>query len=369
MRTFRSIPSATALLCLASLLAAAPATAATGAEIVSYVNAQRAANGIPAGITERPDWSQSCADHNRYMDQNGGVTHDEDASMPGYTKNGAWAGQNSVLTDIGDWTPAQNPFETAPIHLAQLLGPDLVEMGADQYDGYTCATTYPGYTRPAPAAVTGYSYPGNGTSGVAAGEVAAEAPFTPGELVGLPAGTETGPYLMAFLDGPAKIHSATVSAASLTGPDGAVAIESIGSDNSQIGPYLPAPMAFLIPRAPLADGTYHASVSFTYSEQDDARRVLVHGWPAARRRPRFRRRQRLRALRCTPRSAAATGQPSFAFELTGATGFECKLDRAAWKACTSPTTYKRVAAGRHTFRVRATGATSKAPTSFRFRIA
>ncbi len=352
---------------MGSLLLAAPATAATGAEIVSYVNAQRAANGIPVGITERPDWSQSCADHNRYMGQNGGVTHDEDASAPGYTKNGAWAGQNSVLTDIGDWTPAQSPFEAAPIHLAQLLGPDLVEMGADQYDGYTCATTYPGYTRPAPATVTGYSYPGNGTSGVASGEVAAEAPFTPGELVGLPAGTETGPYLMAFLDGPAKIHSATVSAASLTGPNGAVAIESIGSDNSQIGPYLPAPMAFLIPRAPLADGTYHASVSFTYSNKTTPVAFSftvgqqLAGDPA-------QTQTAAPELSMHPKKRSGDRTPSFAFDLPGASGFECKLDRAAWKACTSPTTYKRVAPGRHTFRVRATGATGKAPASFRFRI-
>ena len=88
-------------------------------------------------------------------------------------------------------------------------------MGADQdtSTGYTCATTFPGYTRPAPATVTGYSYPGDGATGeLPPARSAAEEPFTPGEYVGLPAGTETGPYLMAFLNGPAKIDSAKVRA-------------------------------------------------------------------------------------------------------------------------------------------------------------
>ncbi len=367
MRVTRSISGAIALLGLVGLLLTAPATAATGTDIVSYVNAQRAANGIPAAITERPDWSQSCAEHNRYMDQNEAVTHAEDPSMPGYTKAGAWAAQNSILTNIGAWTATESPFETAPIHLAQLLAPDLAELGADQYEGYTCATTYPGYTRPSPAAVTGYSYPGNGATGVVASEVAAEGPFTPGELVGLPAGTETGPYLMAFLDGPAKIKSATISAASLTGPAGPVAIESIGSDNPNIRDYLPAPMAFLIPRAPLADGTYHASVSFSYSGKTTPVAFAFTVGQQLAGEP-VQSETAAPELSVHPKKRSSDRTPSFAFVLAGASGFECKLDRAAWRACTSPTTYKRVAVGKHTFRVRATGATSKALASFRFRI-
>lgn len=376
MRILRSISGAIALLGFISLLLTASATAATGAEIVSYVNAQRAANGIPAGITERADWSQACASHNGYMAENDGVTHAEDPSKPGYTKDGAWAGQNGILTDIGEWSPTANPFETAPIHLAQLLGPGLVEMGAnhDASTGYTCATTFPGYTRPAPAAVTGYSYPGDGASGVAAAEVAAEAPFTPGELVGLPAGTETGPYLMAFLNGPAKkLNSASVSSVSLTGPDGPVAVEWIGSDDPDLGAYLPDPMAFLIPRAPLGDGTYDASVSFsiagrttpvtfafTVGDQLAAPGGAVGG-------PGQGEVAKLK-LSAHPKKRSSDRSPSFAFALAGAAGFECKLDRAGWKPCTSPTTYRRVDAGRHAFRVRATGTAARAAASFRFTV-
>jgi hypothetical protein len=378
MRTTPSIASfssAVALLGLLGLLLAAPAAAATSTEIVSYLNAQRAANGIPAGITERPDWSQKCAEHNGYMDQNDGLTHDEDRSMPGYTTGGAWAGQNSVLADIGDWTAAQNPFATAPMHLAQLLAPDLAQMGADENTstGYTCATTWPGDTRQSPAAATGYSYPGNGATGVAASEVAAEDPFTPGEYVGLPAGTETGPYLMAFLDGPAKIDSATISAASLTGPNGPVAVERIGSDNADIGKYMPAPMAFLIPRAPLASGTYDASVSFSYGRKTTPVAFSftvgdqLGGDPGDGSDPGNGQTAKLK-LSAHPKKRSSDRSPSFAFALAGASGFECKLDSAGWKSCTSPTTYRRVASGRHVFRVRATGTASTAPASFRFRI-
>ena len=72
--------------------------------------------------------------------------------MPGYTSRGAWAGHNGVLTDGGDWTAAQNPFETAPIHLAALRGPALAEIGVDQSasSGYTCGPPGPVTRAPRP---------------------------------------------------------------------------------------------------------------------------------------------------------------------------------------------------------------------------
>ena len=378
MRTIQSIAACFSAFALFGLLLAAPAGAATSAEIISDVNAQREANDLPAGITERPDWSQSCAEHDAYMRQTAGVGHDEDPSLLGYTKAGAWAGNNSVLSDTGDWTITQNPFATAPIHLAQLLSPDLAEMGADQdlSTGYTCATTFPGYTRPAPAQVAGYSYPGDGATGVAASEVAAEAPFTPGEHVGLPAGTETGPYLMAFLNGPSKVDSATISAASLTGPDGPVAIERIGSDDRGIRDYLPGPMAFLIPRAPLASGTYMASVTFSYGRTStlvsfsftvgdqlgsDPASVGPGTVPGDGAFARLK-------LSAHPAKRTSDRSPTFAFSAAGASGFECRFDDARWKSCTTPITYRRIATGRHRFCARATGVTGPVRASFSFRI-
>ena len=61
------------------------AQALTGGAAVAALNAQRAANGIPADLTERREWSAACRAHNRYMQVNnvfGGV---EDPHVRGLT--------------------------------------------------------------------------------------------------------------------------------------------------------------------------------------------------------------------------------------------------------------------------------------------
>ncbi|HET7417928.1 MAG TPA: Vps62-related protein [Solirubrobacterales bacterium] len=58
-------------------------------------------------------------------------------------------------------------------------------------------------------------------------------------------------------------------------------------------------------------------------------------------------------------SATGVAAPNFGFAFSGSsgtTGFECSLDAAAFAACTSPKAYSGIAAGSHTFRVRAVGA-------------
>ena len=60
----------------------------------------------------------------------------------------------------------------------------------------------------------------------------------------------------------------------------------------------------------------------------------------------------------TPPNPSNDPTPTFAFSANEATptGFECKLDAAAFEACTSPTTYSTQADGSHTFTVRASDA-------------
>lgn len=262
--------AAVALLAVLGALAF-PATsgAISSAQIVQALNAQRHANGIPGDISENTDWSSKCYLHNRYDGQNATLTHTEDPSNPWYTSGGAWAGANSVLSYGSDWGLG-NPFETAPIHLAQLLGPYLAVMGADQsvyqqpYPNtpYVCATTWPGYTRANPGSSQTFTYPGNGSGGVPYQETAAEGPFTPGDMVGLPQPTTTGPYLYLFATGSFGQQNAQLTAASLTGPQGAVEVRTVDNTTSQVGPYLPRPSGMIIPVSPLnPTTTYQASAT------------------------------------------------------------------------------------------------------------
>jgi hypothetical protein len=152
-----------ALVC--TMLAPAGAAAISGPEIVQRLSQQREANGIPGGLIERPDWSADCAKHNYYGAQTGELRHSEDPSSPYYSPEGNWAAESSVLASGASWTQG-NPWEQAPIHLIQMLAPQLSELGAAENDNHNCATTFVGYHRPEPTSLTAYSYPGNGVSGV-----------------------------------------------------------------------------------------------------------------------------------------------------------------------------------------------------------
>ena len=132
-------------------------------------------------------------------------------------------------------------------------------------------------------------------------------------------------------------------------------------------------MAFLIPRAPLESGTYEASVTFSYGKTKTPVSFSftvgdqLAGDPADGGADPAPGDGEVPKPSAHPAKRSSDRSPSFAFAQTGATGFECKLDKAKWRACASPITYRHVAKGRHRFRVRATGTTRTAPASFRFR--
>lgn len=146
-----------------------------------------------------------------------------------------------------------------------MLAPPLSEMGAAESDNHNCATTWPGYQRPEPASLVAYSYPGNGVSGVVPTERAAESPSVPGDQVGLPAGTATGRYLLAYLWGvdPSDAPDVTATATLATGGV-PVDLRAVDSTNEEIGGYMPQPSAFLIPVQPLKPQTaYQADVTWS----------------------------------------------------------------------------------------------------------
>jgi hypothetical protein len=263
------LPALVALLAVVAGAVVAPSAASAdvgGPDIVSFLNAQRAANGIPAGITEDAAQSSACAAHDNYGRLNGVLVHDEDPAKPGYTAAGRTAAQTSVLYQgAGPWSAARNPFETAPIHLHQLLAPRIDKMGAAETQGWGCATTFFSRNRPAPAANIAYTYPGDGATGWMTSEVAAEGPYTPGQQVGIPAGTRTGPYLYVSFDGPAldPFAKASGATATLMGPEGPVDVAVVDNTTNGVGDLLPTGME-VIPRAALRpDASYTASVSAT----------------------------------------------------------------------------------------------------------
>lgn len=263
-RRAATAPGMAVLAVLCALLLPAGAAAISGPEIVQRLSWQREANGIPGGLVERPDWSADCAKHNYYSAQTGELRHSEDPSSPYYSPEGNWAAENSVLAGGAGWSQG-NPWEEAPIHLIQMLAPQLSEMGAAENDNHNCATTWPGYHRPEPAVLTAYSYPGNGVSGVVPSERAAEAPTVPGAQVGLPEGTVTGRYLLVYLAGveSSDVPDVTV-AATLADDGGAVDLRVVDSTNEEIGGYMPQPSAFLIPAQPLKPQTaYEADVKWS----------------------------------------------------------------------------------------------------------
>lgn len=226
----------------------------TAAQAVAFLNAQRAANGLPAGIIENPGWSDGCAKHAKYFKLNGWGSnpHDEDPSKPGYTPEGQQAARSSVLGGTYDRS-GENPWESAPIHLMQLLGPGLAETGYAP----GCMWTWPGYTRERPVEIQTFTYPGPGST-IYYSEVANELPFVPGDFVGLPAGTTTGPHLYVFAFGQQaqQIH---LNSATLTGPTGSVAVRTVDNLTSSVGRYLP-PGGIVIPEQPLAPDTEYRAV-------------------------------------------------------------------------------------------------------------
>jgi hypothetical protein len=112
------------------------------------VNALRASFGAPR-LTEVPEWSTGCAKHVAYMVRNG-IGHYEEPGAPGYTPDGATAGETSVLS-----LPPREPFprraplglwSDAPYHQSQVLDPRLRRTGFAR----GCMNTIAGLEEPPP---------------------------------------------------------------------------------------------------------------------------------------------------------------------------------------------------------------------------
>jgi hypothetical protein len=239
-------------------------------EDLGYLNAERARWGLPAGITANPVWSQACAAHDAYLKANNVLEHPETEGRPAYSPGGNWGGTHSILSEGSVWRAEANPWEDAPIHLNQLMTPELASVGIDASDGYDCMTTWPGIPTmlpsflasllpapqlPAPVG-TVFTYPGNGTTGLPPAEDAAEGPSVPGKFVGVPEGTIAGREIFVYEEGLRPV----ITAASLTAASGPVQIKWVDANTEEVGGYLTG--AIVIPVKPLAaNTTYTANVT------------------------------------------------------------------------------------------------------------
>jgi len=263
-------------LVLSVLAVAAPiAAAGTPAQDLAWLNAKRATNDIPGDIALNADWSAKCAQHVNYMRTTGTVTHPEDPSRAAWSEGGNWAGTHSVLASTMPWTESAFIWETAPLHLAQLLAPQLSQVGIADDGQFACVTTWPGYVRTAPATDTVVTYPGNGST-IYASEHSEEWPTTPAQALGL--ANPTGPHLYVYAWGPASVAGVTpdglplaIRAATLRGPHGTVALRWADPSTPELGQYLPTASGILIPEHPLEErAPYVATVTFTDG--------LTHTW-------------------------------------------------------------------------------------------
>jgi hypothetical protein len=209
--------------------------AAASADPLDELNALRAANGLPAGIVENPEWSAGCGLHMHYLALNGfaGDWHTESPASPGFTAAGLAAAGSSVLSNAPSLGLRTN-WEDAPFHFAQLLAPKLSVTGFA--DG--CMYTWPGYLRPEPADLRLYTYPGDGAQDT------------------------TSPYLYVFGFG-GGTTGGSLSEVTLIGPSGAVSVRTLDNHSPGVAGLLP-PGGIVIGDTPLErDGLYTAQVTFT----------------------------------------------------------------------------------------------------------
>ena len=201
------------------MVAAAPANATTSEQAVAFLNQQRQANSIPAGLQVDAYRTTGCHNHNRYMDQNGGLQHGEEVGHPGYTAEGAdYTNSGEVLAQgLTDWSAGSNPWDAAPLHQTLLFDPQVTSAGYDEYKSFACMRFGFSFTSSGDPAF--YAYTGDhGRADVPFSiTVRGEGPYAPQEAVGIPQGVATGPNILFFTEGfGSKNHAVSYN---LLGPD------------------------------------------------------------------------------------------------------------------------------------------------------
>jgi hypothetical protein len=201
-------------------------------------------------------WSQACASHDAYEQSNKVIQHPEFSGQPGFSLGGNWAGEHSILSGGYGWSPEANPWYDAPIHLNQLMTPDLWRVGLDSSHDNSCMTTWPGMSRPGQTPGTVFTFPGDGTVNLPPSERASELPTTPNKALGLP--DLTGRQLFVYEEGTRRCNRLSIISASLRSAAGPAEVRWMDQEG-QLGGYLTG--GIIIPVQQLAAyTTYTATV-------------------------------------------------------------------------------------------------------------
>ena len=220
------------VLCVPGAATAGP----TPDEALREVNRWRAEAGIPPIDRFDAELSDGCRLHNAYMQRNGVVGHGEDERLPGYTPEGARAGESSVLS--GSEAGPKRAWEDAVFHRTSILDPRLRVSGFDASSGHSCMWVF-GENGPPAAAPTLYPWPRDGQEDVPIAGIAPdiEGP-DPYDVV--PGATAMGFLISANVDGPwPEQASGYVTFAELTDEKGEhVAASIVAANTHDLSGYL-----------------------------------------------------------------------------------------------------------------------------------
>lgn len=187
-----------------------PGRATSSARAIALLNQQRRLNGIPEGLAEDPTLSEGCREYDHYRALNpNDPPHQEIPGHRGYTALGAGSygfGYSEVNAFDDEWTNTTNSWDSAPIHQSLMFDPAVTTVGCAFAEGTACMR-FAGFVDPGGPAFFAFTSDA-GPAAVGTSETASEWPYVPQQLVGVPAGKETGPNLLAFATGFGNAHVA-----------------------------------------------------------------------------------------------------------------------------------------------------------------
>ena len=270
------------MLCLCALLpGVAPVSAApaiSGDTWLAYANGVRALANLPP-VTENPAFSAADAKHSRYLVENQASGHDEDATKPFYSPDGADAGQNGIVFTGGstvggyDFRAAIDGWMTTPFHATGIINPRASQTGFGLYTSpqpingfYQTAATMEAWRGLQATPTYPTMFPANGKTTPYTTFGGDESPDPLPSCAGYAA--PTGAPIFLFLAGTPSVTATSLSANGAPLPvceiDETTYTNAGDADAQQTGRNVLGALhvVVLLPRAPLVSGTTY-SVSVT----------------------------------------------------------------------------------------------------------